>query len=185
MRASTYKFATLVLMAVVPVVMNRTAVCQTALSAQQVVAAIRTGGISASPDRIEFLSGTGSVSESANLQFVSVTNGNAGTVKVKLRCQDRHECLPFYVLLHGADSVNGQKLGVRSGPVIQAGSPQNVVHNGDHATLVIETADSRIKLAVICMESGVPGQKIRVASPDRKHFYDAEIATAGLLKGSF
>jgi hypothetical protein len=40
-----------------------------------------------------------------------------------------------------------------------------------------------IRLSVICLESGVPGQTIRVTGKDRKLVYRAEVIDGSLLKG--
>jgi len=68
--------------------------------------------------------------------------------------------------------------------VVKASSLQNVIRGGDHATLILESPDSRMRLPVICLQSGVLGQRIRVASPDRKQYYEAEIVSPGMLKGN-
>ena len=60
-----------------------------------------------------------------------------------------------------------------------------VIRGGDHATLILESPDFRMRFPVICLQSGVRGQRVRVASPDHKQFYEAEIVAPGMLKGSF
>jgi hypothetical protein len=39
-------------------------------------------------------------------------------------------------------------------------------------------------MPVICLQGGVRGQTIRVASTDRKQVFDAEIVATGMLKGN-
>ncbi len=130
----------------------------------------------------------------ASLHVVKVANAAAGpnaggtitarTIQVRLRCQDNHECLPFYVLVHGIDdpkALGAEPKALRA--LAQAAMPATV-RGGDHAILILETADSRLSFPVICLQSGNRGQKVRVSSPDHARFYDAEVVAAGLLKGS-
>ena len=92
--------------------------------------------------------------------------------------------MPFYVLVHGLDTVELKATEVRALPAPAASAPQNVIHGGDHAMLILESADSRMSLPVICLQSGVRGQTIRVASPDHRQVYEAKVVAPGMLKGS-
>jgi hypothetical protein len=51
--------------------------------------------------------------------------------------------------------------------------------------LVMDDDRSHIQIAVISLENGMTGHKIRVASPDHKQFYVAEVVNAHLLRRSF
>jgi len=152
---------------------------------QSIVDALSSAGIFVEQGQIEMLSGAVTLREGASVRIVKMTDAAGGTVRVKLRCQDNHECLPFYVLVHGVNVV------VRAGSavpgtmrVLAPGPPPNVVRGGDHAILVLETSDSRMSFPVICLQNGARGQKVRVTSPDHARFYDAEVVSAGLLKGN-
>jgi flagella basal body P-ring formation protein FlgA len=56
---------------------------------------------------------------------------------------------------------------------------------GAHATLMMDDNRSHIQVTVISLENGVVGHRIRVASPDHKQVYVAEVVSSSLLKGSF
>jgi hypothetical protein len=174
----------LVLVAAMPAAMSQIGVVRTAASVQRVAGAMASAGIAVNPNQIELLSGTNSTRESASVRVVSVSNGTGGIVKVKLRCQDNLDCLPFYVLVHGVDEAKMGSAQVRALSGVVAGSPQSIIRGGDRATLVLESPDSRMTLPVICLQSGVRGQRIRVTSPDHRQFYDAEVVATGILKGS-
>jgi hypothetical protein len=118
------------------------------------------------------------------MKVVGMTDAAPGTIKVKLRCRDSHECLPFYVLVHGVDRVKVGSAKEGAMPLSKASSRQNVVRGGDRAILILETPDSRMSFPVICLQAGTRGQKVRVTSTDRRRFYDAEVVAAGILKGS-
>jgi hypothetical protein len=185
MLKSTDKFAcaVLVLAAVMPAAWSQADAGRTVIPVQRVADAMAFAGIAVNPNQIEFLSGASWTGENAKVRFVSVTRGTAGTMKVKLRCQNNHECLPFYVLVEGIDGVDRNGLGAGAAPTIKASSLPSVIRAGDHATLIVETPDSRMSFPVICLQSGARGQRIRAASPDRRRTYDAEVIAAGMLKG--
>jgi hypothetical protein len=153
-------------------------------SVQQVVDALALAGVMVAPDQIEFLSGIRSAKESASIQVVSTSNSSAGMVKVKLRCQDNHECLPFYVLVHSLDKLNVGSARLKTVSAAETDVPQNIIRGGEHATLILESPDSRMSLPVICLQSGNVGQTIRVASPDHRQLFDAVVVAPGMLKGS-
>jgi len=157
---------------------------QAVIPTQRIVEAMLSAGIAARPDQIEILSQVNSVTASATMRVLSVSKGAAGAMKVKLRCQDNHECLPFYVLVHGLDEekLSSRKLVLL--PAAKVTSPQNIIRSGDHAILTLESPDSRMSFPVICLQNGVRGQRVRAVSTDRKQFFDAEVVAPGMLKGS-
>lgn len=182
--ATKLAWSVLVFSALMPGAMSQMGVNRTAISTRQVADAMVAAGIVVNPDQIELLSGVGTARGHASMRVVSVMNGNAGIAKVKLRCRDNHECLPFYVLVRGLDEGKLGSARERPAPRANASALQNVIHGGDHATLFVETPNFRMTVPVICLQSGVHGQRIRVASLDRKRYYDAEVVAAGILKGN-
>jgi hypothetical protein len=184
------KLAWLVLFATLTAGANaQTANRRTAISQRRVAGAITSAGVPVKAAQVEFLSEV-SAAEDVSLRIVSVNTWTDGTAKVRLRCRDNRECLPFYVLLRDA-----QTLGVRhvyQSPVRvatdksraeKALSPR-LVRGGDRATLILESSDLRINMSVICLESGTRGQQIRVASSDGRRFYKGEVVEEGVLKGN-
>jgi hypothetical protein len=177
-------WAAVMLLAAMPAAMSQTPVVRTTVLAHSVADAMQRTGTAVNLDQIELLSGGSDIGESAELRVSSVTNRTDGALKVKLRCRDNHECLPFYVLVHGLDQAHLILPERRAQPLAAAVASQNLIRGGDHATLILESPDSRISMPVICLQSGVRGQTIRVASTDRKQFFEAEIVATGMLKGS-
>jgi len=175
----------LAFVSMIPGALGQTDVVPTVSSAQRVVDALAIVGIAAGPEQIDFLSGIRGTGERPRVRVASVTDSLAGTVKVKLRCEANHGCLPFYVLVHGLRSVNAIDSETHTAtPSAESALPM-VIRGGDHATLILESPDSRMRFPVICLQSGVRGQRVRVASPDHKRFYEAEVVAPGMLKGSF
>ena len=134
--------------------------------------------------------------------------------QLRVACRTRGECLPFYVSVtwpEGADAVHvpaglahqgaRTRAEVPSPPSgarlpsqeLQAFGPSPdedrtvnpKVRAGSPATLVIEDRKVHIRLRVVYLEGGATGDKVRVATLDRKQAFKAEIVTPGLLKGSF
>ncbi len=60
-----------------------------------------------------------------------------------------------------------------------------LITRGQALTLLIDGANSRIVLPVISLESGGPGEAIKVASPDRKRIYPAEIVNSTTVRSKF
>ena len=163
--------------------MSQTEVARTVSPTQRVADALALAGVVVGPHQIEFLSGIPNTREGANVRVVSVNSSSPGTAKVKMRCQDNRECLPFYVLVHEFDGVNLNRSTASAVPAATTTS-KDAVRAGDHATLVLETPDARMSFSVICLQSGVRGQHVRASSPDHRQFYDAEVVAPGMLKGS-
>jgi Chaperone for flagella basal body P-ring formation len=182
--ANNIVLAAVMFLAVMPVARSQTSVVRSAALAHSVADAMELTGTAVNPDQIEFLSGASHIKEGAEVRVLNVSNRTDGVLKVELRCQDNHECLPFYVLVHGLDRVNLVLPEKRAQPLTAAKVPQNLIRGGDHATLILEGRDSRISMPVICLQSGARGQTIRVASTDRKQVFDAEIVATGMLKGN-
>lgn len=170
--------------AIAPVAWTQAEIVRSIISTGPVMLALTRAGMAVNSSQIELLAGAGSTKESASVRVVSMSGSAGGTMKVKLRCQDNQECLPFYVLVHGLNGASATRGMQAVKPSVQAASVQpSMVRSGDHATLLLESADSRMRLPVICLQGGARGQKIRVSSLDHRQFFDAEIVASGVLKG--
>ncbi len=182
-RIHTYLRPAISCVALVPLVLGQISMAQTGIVLRKITGALMVAGVSTDANQIDVLSGV-TTNENAMLYVVRATSGPGGLLKVKLRCHDNHECLPFYVLVHGIDEqrLTSSSLGLTL--PINAGAPQNLMRGGEHATLILETPNSRMSLPVISLQAGVLGQKIRVTSLDHRQFYDAKIVAVGLLEGN-
>jgi len=155
-----------------------------AVTPGQVALAMRRAHVPADVGDVRFLSAVWARVPDPSLKLISIAKWETGTLKAELRCADRGACLPFYILLRDA----GSAIDVRTAPIHEEARPirlpvRHAVHTGERAMLVFENGDSRIQMRVICAQNGDRGQKIRVASIDRKRFYQAEVVEPGLLKG--
>lgn len=101
--------------------------------------------------------------------------------RIRLACALPSQCLPFYALLSWPE-LSPRPQPANTTPIT---SQAITMHAGAHATLILDDHRSHIQMAVISLQSGVTGQRIRLTSPDHKHFYYGEVVNAGLLQGSF
>ena len=73
-------------------------------------------------------------------------------------------------------------------PVTPSGSRSSsytppVLRAGSTATLLLEGNHIHIRLSVICLDGGSPGQTIRVTDPDRREVYTAQVIDGVTLEG--
>ena len=144
--------------------------------------ALAAAGLKAGLAQIEFLSEVRTASDHAALEVVN-TSKRANAAMVKMRCRDSHQCLPFYVLVHQPQAAVKDPAGGPASPADATPFPR-LMRSGDPAILILENADYRISLPVVCLQNGTRGQRIRVASKDHRRFFEGEIVRSGLLKGN-
>jgi len=153
------------------------------VSTVQVQDALVAAGLKVRAAQIEFLSEVRTASDHAALEVVN-TSKRANAAMVKMRCRDSRQCLPFYVLVHQPQA--GAKVDPAGGPASLADATPfpRLMRSGDPAILILENADYRISLPVVCLQNGTRGQRIRVASKDHRRFFEGEIVGSGVLKGN-
>ena len=113
-----------------------------------------------------------------------------GRALVKLACHVAATCLPFFATVTGpAESLEtaagSSELTRLPAYTLSTPKPAITMRAGTHATLVMDDERSHIRIAVISLENGSAGRRIRVASPDHKQVYLAEVVSANLLKRSY
>ncbi len=158
-----------------------------ALTAGQVAQALSDRGVPARADQVSLLAKIVSTHPNPVLDVLSVepfAEGQpaphpAARSQVKLACHLPGECLPFYAIVSRPESKN------TADPSAINATGEIIMRVGTHATLVIDDDRLHIQVAVISMENGVAGHRIRVTSPDRKQVYYGEVVSASLLKASF
>lgn len=166
-----------------------------ALTAGQVARALSEGGMPTADGQVSLLARVVATEPDPALDVVSVEAFSKGLVagqsvvrsRVKLSCRLAGKCLPFFVIVSRSEPVAGPAL---AGPPLDRSmwsSPtrQMTIRAGARATLVIDDGRSHIQVAVVSLENGMEGHRIRVSSPDHKQIYFGEVVSASLLKGSF
>jgi hypothetical protein len=159
---------------------------RTPVSREQVAEVLRSAGIDTSADQLQPLSNATAV-PGAPLRVIKLKEKSARGLLAELACQDARECLPFYVLIQRpvtASNGSSKLPEIRLSPTAAKKTERPLVVRGQSVTLVMEKTNVRIMLSAICMEGGMPGQTIRVSSPDRKRVYTAEVVSHNLVRGT-
>jgi hypothetical protein len=169
-----------------------------ALTVQQIAQTLSEKGIQTSDQQVTILAKVVATDPNPALDVLSVElldDRSAGQVaearfRVKMTCHLSSRCLPFYAVVRwpvGADEHTGNPSGgIRlPGNLILKQNDSFTIRSGAHATLVMDDERAHIEVAVISLEDGMAGQKIRVASPNHKQVYVAEVVSANLLKRRF
>ena len=105
--------------------------------------------------------------------------------RLRIVCRVPAACLPFF-----ANAVWPENEDIASRqPSIQAAaapgeSSTGRLRAGASVTLLLEGQRVHIRMQAVCLQGGATGDKIRVATRDRKQMYVAEIVTPTLLRGS-
>jgi len=180
----------------------------------QIAAAMGRAMLRAEGEAVSFATPMTASVANATIEVDSVSSIKPHSIRLRLVCSDRSECLPFFATATYPDSVDVAKLvsgrtrpagarvdadaghGALQSPStgaselshvgqapVSEGSP--ILRAGAPATLELDAERIHIRIEVICLQSGAAGNRIRVASRDRKQTYVAEVVAPALLKGEF
>lgn len=165
-----------------------------AITTEQVAAAISGAGLNVLPEQVTLLSDVVAKSDSPTLNVQSIEPWGDRRMRVRLDCTTHEECLPFYVsvqlekksglartLALPALALSDQPSSVSSRP--KAEPKSSLLRAGSRATLLLDGGHVHIRLSVVCLENGDPGQKIRVESKDPHQTFIAEVLDGGVLRG--
>jgi len=158
------------------------------ISRDQVAAAVSRLGMQVAPDQVTMLANVSASTSVPTLTVRSIEPWIDHRLTARIECESSGQCLPFYVSLSVAPDAAAQA----AAAVAQTNLPKSstvssrhfAVLSGTPATLMLDGGRVHIRLSVICLESGVLGQTIRVTDRDRKKVFRAEVVDGGLLKGS-
>jgi len=161
-----------------------------AISTEQIAATVSRYGIEIAPDHVRLLSGVMATTAAPRLTVRSINSWGNERLMARLECASREECLPFFVGLEIARD-SGAGAPVRStteegtGPQSSAtpARKDNVLRKGSPATLQLDGERVHIRISVICLENGAPGQVIRVTGKDHRLVYTAKVLDGSLLQG--
>jgi hypothetical protein len=169
-----------------------------ALTAAQVARALSESGMQTTEEQVSLLTRVVATESSPVLDVLSVeplgkqpmADHSRTRSRVKLACRQRGKCLPFYAIVSGSEPTPGPAATPSSAAPVSGNMMFNpkseiTMRAGTHATLVMDDDRSHIQVAVISLENGMAGHRIRVSSPDHKQVYFGEVVSASLLKGSF
>lgn len=175
------------------------------IEASQVVAAMRDDSLPIEGAKVKISAPVTSSIVMAKLEVLSATVIGSHDVRLRMACLDRSACVPFFAIANYADAVDEDKF--RRGKLTQqadaqtpsqADSPMSnasaskltnaakdapLLHAGASASLECDADRIHIRLEVISLQNGHPGDRVRVSSLDHKQIYTAEVVTPTLLKG--
>jgi hypothetical protein len=160
-----------------------------AISAEQVAATVSRMGMQVSPEQVTLLTDVVATKVSPVLTVRSIERWSDQRMMARLECENQEECLPFFVSLRvdqsgASTSLAGMAQGSPLFTSVAGHSPKDfVLRSGSPATLLLDSERVHITLAVVCLESGAPGQTIRVTNKDSKLVYRAQVIDGHLLKG--
>ena len=157
-----------------------------AISAEQIAATVSQYGIAIAPDHVELLSGVVATTTAPRLSVRSVHSWGSERLMARLECESRAECLPFFVGLEVArgSGAAAAAQGKNTVPSTLTPAPkESVLRKGSPATLQLDGERVHIRISVICLENGAPGQIIRVTGKDHRLVYSAQVLAGGLLQG--
>jgi hypothetical protein len=175
----------LLLAMLVPPAYGESAAARTPISAAQVAKALEAAGWNVSTAQVKFLTQVRSEGTDPDLQVVQVSRWLKDSAKAKLRCRNRHVCLPFYVVVEGMKDTHSDGAEVAETQLtLDTVVRPPLMRQGDTAKLMFADKALRITIPVICLQSGHRGQTIRVTSSDRRRFYKGEIIGPGLLRAT-
>jgi hypothetical protein len=166
------------------------------LNAAQVARALSESGIQTTGEQVSLLTRVVATEPSPKLDILSVEKLGNGPLaehsvraRVKLACHLPGKCLPFYAMMSSPQTAAGPAIVASSAsafidPRLNANT-EVTMKAGTHATLLMDDQRAHIQVTVISLENGMVGHRIRVATPDHKQTYVAEVVNARLLRGSF
>jgi hypothetical protein len=160
-----------------------------AISTEQIAATVSRMGVQVLPEQVTLLTDVVATKVSPALKVRSIERWSNERMMARLECENREECLPFFVGLRmgrGSTTASTGNL-VEGSPLFSSGpagsSKAFVVRSGSPATLMLDSDRVHIRLSVICLENGSPGQVIRVTGKDHRLVFTAQVIDGSLLKG--
>jgi hypothetical protein len=163
------------------------AAAQSAITAEQVAAAMSSAGLNTPAKQIVLLSDVVATTSAPALKVESMEHWGDRGMKVRLSCAKPEECLPFFVAIRGsqAQAPTPYVADHSFSATIRAKSDSSffVVRSGSRETLLLEGGHVHIQMSVVCLENGAAGQTIRVTSLDHKQTYMAEVGNSQILRG--
>ena len=159
-----------------------------------IIAAMQLKGVPVSGLQIRIAAPITASVAHPELDIRSFAMGDKHTAQLLMSCRSSAECLPFYVSASWPVEMDAANLreslepGANPSPDVANRTFSGDVHSfraGSTATLLLDGQRVHVMLRVVCLESGEPGERVRVATPDRRQEYVVDVIAPGVLKGTF
>jgi len=155
------------------------------ISTGNVAATISASGMAVSPEQITFLTEVVATKPAPALKLRSVEKIGSERLSARMECIESDECLPFFVAIWTGRESEQQIAAIstrysltgtasRTSAVVRAGTTVNLFLDGEHV---------HIRIPVKCLESGAPGQTIRVEEKSHRLVYTAQVIDGSAVRG--
>jgi hypothetical protein len=163
---------------------------RTVITTKQIATALNNSGMKISADQVVLLADVVATTKAPELRVQSMERWGDRRMKARLDCASTQQCLPFFVAINLGkdDAVPPPVIASPSQltpvtPPVKPNPSAYVVRAGAPAVLLLEGDHIHIRISVVCLENGVPGQTIHVISKDHRQNYTALVADGTVLKG--
>ncbi len=155
------------------------------IGAGNVAATISASGMAVSPEQITFLTEVVATKPAPALKLRSVDKIGSAQLSARLECVDSDECLPFFVAIRtGPENVEqAAAISTKYSPAGSAQRATAVVRSGTIVNLFLDGEHIHIRIPVTCLESGAPGQTIRVQDKSKRLVYTAQVIDGTAVRG--
>jgi len=154
------------------------------ISAGNVAVTISASGMAVSPEQVTFLAEAVATTPAPALKIRYVEKIGSERLSVRMECIQSDACLPFFVGIRIGPESEEQTAAIstrysmtgstpRAAAVVRAGTTVNLFLDGEHV---------HIRIPVTCLESGAPGQTIRVEDKGHRIFYTAQVVDGSSVR---
>lgn len=156
-----------------------------AISTGNVAATISASGMEVSPEQITFLTDVVATKPAPALKLRSVEKIGSERLSARIECIESDECLPFFVAIRTGQEAEQQiaAISARYSPAGTAPRAAAVVRSGTTVNLFLDGEHLHIRIPVTCLESGAPGQTIRVQDKSHRLIFTAQVVDGSAVRG--
>lgn len=164
------------------------------VTSEQVVAAMQGHAWSTEGVRVTLPAAITAAVADPKLGVAMASMLTAHEARLRIVCRVPAACLPFYATATWPESTESVAppsdrsagSGERKTPASAADNESSAgrLRAGAPVTLLLEGERVHIQMRAVLLQGGATGEKVRVATRDRKQTYVAEIVNSTLLRGS-
>jgi hypothetical protein len=155
------------------------------ISTGNVAATISASGMTILPEQVTFLTEVVATKPAPALKLRSVDKIGNQRLSARIECIASDECLPFIVAIQ-TGQVNEQQIAAISTKYSLTGTASRavaVVRAGTTVNLFLDGEHLHIRIPVTCLESGAPGQTIRVQDKSKRLVFTAQVVDGSAVRG--
>jgi hypothetical protein len=163
------------------------------IATESVVGAMGARGLTVDGVRVTLAAPVEASVENPVLDLAAVTPTGERSAQLLVTCRTRSQCPSFYASVKWDTRPAMGALAAPAGNFRQVSQPLQRRADSDSLSAVAVRAGARteleidgervhIRLPVICLQSGVAGDRIHVSTIDRKQTFEAEVVDSSLMK---